>query len=294
MDALELEPTQRPEAPPRQPFTRSVFPEGSELLADSASADPFAPPPGETGAVSALDSLFGESQFREYTGIADANENPFVRKPEPVLDPTASQPRPPGPPPGVSKLQRILLTALGAVIAVIALIALFFLGIRLPAVFGPAPAVVAPSASPTPSAVIAIGPVAPGEYRWDELLGGECLEPYESPWQETYTVVDCATPHHAQMVRTGEFALPESGDTTYPGEEALQAETPRLCRTTGIYASEVSSLKDAQVEASYPVRAEDWDAGNRRYYCFVSRTSGEPITVDIAKPQPTPTPTPAP
>jgi hypothetical protein len=185
---------------------------------------------------------------------------------------------------------------LGSVLAVLAIIALFFLGMRLPDILGPAPAVTAPSASPSPSAspAIAIGPVAPGDYHWDELLGGECLDPYEGPWQDDYTVVDCANPHPAQLVRISEFPIPDTGPEPYPGEEVLQASALSRCRTTGIFAPSVSALTDAQVQVSYPVSAEDWDAGNRRYYCFVSRTSGEAITGDIALPQPTPTPTPAP
>jgi hypothetical protein len=151
-----------------------------------------------------------------------------------------------------------------------------------------------PSASPSPTPGIAIGPVAPGEYHWDELLGGECIVPYESAWQDQYTVVDCAVPHAAQMVRTMEYPVPDTGITTWPGEDTLQADALRLCRTTGIFSSEVSKLKDLKVEVSYPVSAEQWDDGNHRYYCFVSRESGEPITSDIAQPQPTPTPTPAP
>ncbi|MEO8093977.1 MAG: septum formation family protein, partial [Pseudolysinimonas sp.] len=290
MDALELEPDPLPQALPRQPFTRSVFPEGTELLPESASPQSAA----ETGGVSAIDSLFGESQFREYTGIADPNESPFVRRQEPEFLATEPGARPPGPPPGVSNLQRILLTVLGAMLAVIVLIGLFFLGIRLPQLLGPAPAITAPSDDPSPVATpgIAIGPVAPGDYHWDELLGGECLDPFQSAWQDDYTVVDCVTPHAAQMLRTAEFPIPDTGDLSYPGEEALDVQALTLCRATGVFSSAAKGLKDAQVTASYSVSADDWLAGNHRYYCFVSLTTGAQITGDIAGPQPTPTPTP--
>jgi hypothetical protein len=293
MDAIEL-PERPPEQPPRQPFTRSVFPEGTELLPESAASALPAAPAGETGAVSAIDALFGESQFREYTGIADPNENPFVRRAEEEVDSSVPGARPPGPPPSVSRLQRILLTVLGSMLGVIALIALFFLGLRLPEFLGPAPAVTAPSASPTPSSspAIALGPVAPGTYHWDQLLGGECLDPFESPWQDEYTVVDCANPHPAQMVRTAPFPVPADGVDTYPGEDLLQTQALTLCRAAGIFSPLSAVLKDGQVSASYPVSADDWNAGQRNYYCFVTRSSGEPITGDLTLPRVAPTPAP--
>jgi hypothetical protein len=294
MDAVELErESPREQAPPR-PFGRSVFPEGTELLPE--------PPPEESDQPSALDALFGEDRFREYDSGPDPSESPFVRRDAATLGP------PPGGPaggstagggpvaPGVSRVQRVLLIVLGSLQAVLALIALFFLGMRLPDLLGPAPAVTAPSASPSPSAspVIPIGPVKPGEYHWEELLGGECLDPYESPWQDDYTVVDCALPHAAQMVRTAEFPVPATGPEPYPGEEVLQTTALAACRAPGIFAPAAGAMTDAQIEVSYPVDADEWEAGTRRYYCFVSRTSGEPITGDIALPQPTPTPSPVP
>ncbi|MEO7896859.1 MAG: large membrane associated protein, partial [Pseudolysinimonas sp.] len=176
--------------------------------------------------------------------------------------------------------------------ALLAIIALFFLGARLPDLIGPAPAVVAPTGSPSPSASpgIALGPVAPGEYAWDELLGGECLDPFESPWQTTYVVVECADPHPAQMVHRGE--LPETTATAfdYPGEDVLQTQVIGLCRGAGIFdPAVVSALTDAVVQASYPTQ-EIWDDGGRDYYCFVSRSSGEPLTGDLALPQVAPVP----
>ena len=37
-----------------------------------------------------------------------------------------------------------------------------------------------------------------------------------------------------------------------------------------------------QVQGSYPVTEEQWEAGERRYYCFLSLASGEPITGSLA------------
>lgn len=300
MDALELERDAQPEQPPRQPFGRSVFPEGTELLPEQQPAQPaFGAPPGETGAISALDALFGESQFKEYeAGIADPNQNPFARREvdEPLPgDSGGPGGRKPGPAPAVSRLQRILLIVLGSMLAVLALVGLFFLGIRLPSILGPAPAVTAPSASPSPSASapIALGPVAPGTYHYDELLGRECLDPYQSPWQDEYTVVDCANPHPAQLVHRGEVPEDETALGVYPGEEVLQEQVLQLCKATGIYSKDASKIKDGVIAASYPT-AEQWGEGSRTFFCFVTRSSGDPLTGDITLPPKEPKPTPSP
>ena len=46
----------------------------------------------------------------------------------------------------------------------------------------------------------ATGPQPAGVHKWDTLFGGECLQPYASPWDEEFTVADCAAPHAAQLV----------------------------------------------------------------------------------------------
>jgi hypothetical protein len=288
MDAVELDHEPAPEPAPKQPFTRSVFPEGTELLPEQ--------PAGETAAMSGLDSLFGESQFREYSDRPDPSENPFLRRAEQAADPgNSGGPGGAKPPAEISTLQKTLLWVLGSLLAVIALIALFFLGTRLPDLLGPSPAIV-PSASPSPSASAAaeLGPVEPGTYRWDELLGGECIDPYDSPFQDEYTVVECTVPHAAQMVRTGTIVpvAPVTGvfdPDAYPGEQALQEQTLGLCRASGIFSPAASAFTDAQITASYPTE-QQWTDGNRAYYCFVTRSSGEPLTADIALPQVAPTP----
>jgi hypothetical protein len=288
MDAVDLEPD--PPARVPQPVPTSVFPPQTRSTEALPSDD--APAGSETGQVSAIDALFGESQFREYTDGLDPSQNPFVRQAEAAsgrgpIDP-ADPAGPTEEPPSVSKVQRILLSVLGGVLALLAIVALFFLGVRLPDILGPAPAIVSPTGTPSPSAspAVALGPVAPGEYAWDELLGGECLDPFESPWQTTYVVVDCAVPHPAQMVHRG--VIPEKPTDTglYPGEEAVQAQAVAICRSgSGIFdPAVVSALTDAVVQASYPTQ-EVWDDGGRDYFCFVSRSSGELITGDLALPQ---------
>jgi hypothetical protein len=298
MDVADLEPDPPPRVP--QAVPTSIFPPQTRSTEALGTADPGTDPAAisETGQVSAIDSLFGESQFREYTEGVDQSQNPFVRQAEAASGRGPADPAgfagPAEPPPGVSKVQRILLSVLGGLLALLAIVALFFLGVRLPDLLGPAPAIVAPTGTPSPSAspAIVLGPVAPGEYAWNELLGGECLDPFESPWQETFVVVECADPHPAQMVHRG--VIPEAPTDTglYPGEDALQAQAIASCRTGGIFdPAVVSALTDAVVQASYPTQ-EVWDEGGRDYFCFVSRSSGEPITGDLALPQVAPPPPP--
>ena len=177
-----------------------------------------------------------------------------------------------------------------AVVLLIVLVSLFFLGQRL--VGGsteadPVPAATAtsqPTAEPTPEST----PIADvtamasaGVHPWTALYGGECLEPYESPWAEQFTVVDCATPHTAQVVFRGLF---EGGaSVAFPGETALAAQIPTLCTATGVInISAAAALADVQVQGSYPVTAAQWAEGQRHYYCFVSRSSGEPLTMSLA------------
>ncbi len=307
MDAVDLEPDPPVRVP--QPQPTSVFPpQGPPAdatftgAADSPATDASGPG-GDGEQVSAIDALFGENQFREYTDGLDPAQNPFVRQAE--ADANGGRPPgepvgpdggggPPGPAPGVSRLQRILLMVLGGALALLALVALFFLGMRLPDLLGPAPTVAVPSGTPSPSGspVIPLGPVEPGEHAWDQLLGGECLDPFEDPWQQTYTVVDCAVPHPAQMVHRG--VIPEATPAVdlYPGEDALQTQALELCRGPGIFDPAVAgALTDAVVQASYPTE-ELWDEGARDYFCFVTRSSGEPMTGSLSLPQVAPAPAP--
>ena len=184
----------------------------------------------------------------------------------------------------------------GGLVAVLALVALYAIGMKV-ANLAPAPAI-APSASPTPSAkpaVRAVGPVAPGDYHWDQLLGGECLTPFESAWQDTYTVVNCTVAHPAQLVFRGTFVDPASA--TFPGVAELQKRITLLCTPATIlnYAL-AGAVKDIQVRASYAVNESDWDSGNHDYFCFVNRSGGATLTASVAIQQVAvpPTPTAAP
>lgn len=296
-----------PPSPRDQQSSSGVTPPPPELppvaeeLEGIPAAPEFPPPPTEAfvdvAGASGIDALFGDSEFREYEEGFSASENPFARR-APEASPISGAPDgAPRPREGFGKTQKVLLWVAGSLVAALALVVLFMLGTKLPAILGPAPgAVVTPSMtpSPTPTPTVApIGPVDPGEYLWDELLGGECVDPYDGPWQLRYTVVDCETPHAAQLVTRGVF-VPAEGQFGYPGVEELQSQMSLLCTAPDVvdYAA-ASAYTDIQFESSYALTADDWFDGNRSYNCFLSRSDGGEITGSIAVPQLAPEPTPS-
>ncbi|BDZ45289.1 septum formation family protein [Naasia aerilata] len=213
----------------------------------------------------------------------------------PVASATAAEAPADGAESAGSRRTRLILIASVTVIAAAGLLLAFFLGTRL--MPSPSPlrsAVQTPSASitptpaappsPTPTAAAEappIGPVAPGVYDWDRLGGGECLEPYTSPWERQFTVVDCAAPHTAQLVARGTF----DGDAAaaYPGEQALTAQLNLRCTAPEVLdLGAAGAYADVQFQASYPAGEEQWRSGDRAYFCFVSRSSGQPLTGSIA------------
>ncbi|MFB2585088.1 hypothetical protein [Herbiconiux liukaitaii] len=147
-----------------------------------------------------------------------------------------------------------------------------------------------PTSDPAPEAAAAAptGPVGPGVHDWNELSGGECLGGFTSPWSEQFTVVDCAGEHNAQLVTRGSFtdpADPASAAVPFPGEAELAGRLNLLCTAPAVldYAA-AGALPDAQWQAAYPVTEAEWVAGERSYYCFFSRTSGEPLGASLVAP----------
>jgi hypothetical protein len=282
-------PTQMMDALPAAPFApQSTEPlaaselAATELLGSAALAQ-------DAGTTSALESLFAEENFRDYQAEPGDSQAPFTRaRPaEPVAADTDRA--------EIPRTQKILLGVAGGLVALLALVALFLLGTRLPELIGPAAAPLptgsaSPSPSPSPSATtLPAGPVEPGVWAWDELLGGECLEEYDDPWAEEFTVVDCAEPHPAQMVYRGAVAPSAEGvtDDPFPGTAALQGQLALLCSAPGVIdLAAAGQYTDVQFQGSYPATQEQWDAGDRTYYCFVSRSSGEPLTGSLAVPPP--------
>lgn len=226
-----------------------------------------------------LDEVFGESAFRNY------GDEPLIAGPADSAPGAARAKAPRGP---ILKSQQVLMWVAGGLVALLAIAALYFLGTRLGAA-SDAPAA-SPSPTPTDTATptpeptaLPVGPVAPGSHAWDELLGGECLEPFTDPWAEEFTVVDCGIPHRAQLVDRGTF--PDAATQAYPGVDALQSQINLLCTGAGVIdLAAAGQFTDIQVQATYAATAEEWDAGHHDYFCFVSRSSGEPLPLSVAVP----------
>src|SRR5690606_37038448 len=156
---------------------------------------------------------------------------------------------------------RAVVIAAIALVAILVLGGLFFLGSQLPRLLaGPAPTETAsPSptptetATPTPTAPAApVGPAAPGEQDWTALGGGECLEPYSTPWAGTCTGVEYGAGHTAQML----FTSPVDADpaAAYPGEEAILAQISLWCSAPGVVNAEAAgAYDDLQIKGTYPV-----------------------------------------
>ena len=223
---------------------------------------------------SAIDALFGETQFKEYEAGVLPSEGLSAL--------VSTRPREPREPMG--RPQKALLWVAGGLLAALALVGLFMLGTKLSGLFPTQAPAAVHTAQPTAVADArppAVGPLAPGTYAWNTLLGTECLDQYVSPWQEEYTVVDCAAPHSAQMVFHGYFS--DESFAPYPGVDELQSRINLLCTSTATVNYAVASqFADIQISASYAATAEEWDAGERDYYCFVTRSSTEPFTTSVA------------
>lgn len=290
---VEPEPTQPAEVVPTVAFAPEQL-TGGAPVGDAATELLREPEAG-----GALDELFGEQSFQEY----DDTLIPAVPRSEQRAGRAAGgdaaenggeggEPAPRAP---LTRTQIVLLWVAGGLVAVLALVAIFVLGTRIPALIGPAPgAEPIATARPTPSASAPArpsGPVEPGEYRWDELGGGECLEPFVDAWQDVYTVVDCADPHGGQLVLRAPMPLAEGELTAgpYPGEQLLAVQTLQLCSSPGVLDLSVAGvLSDIVLQATFPVSEEAWDDGERDYFCFVSRSSGEPLTASLVGPGPAP------
>jgi hypothetical protein len=201
-------------------------------------------------------------------------------------------------------LNRWLLIAAAVLLAILIAVALFTLGRSVAAgrdqapvaathTTTPSPTPSAATATPTPTAtdddetVAGTGPLPPGQsYRWDQLRGGECVDPFTSAWAQHFDVVDCNAQHAAQLVYQAPFTTDPSA--VFPGEQAIASQINTLCGKPGVVDLQAASAyNDVQLVAAYPVNAQQWNTGQRDYYCFATRASGQPLTSSIAGPGPT-------
>lgn len=212
-----------------------------------------------------------------------------------------SRAQPPGdgsptPPPGHDgftegidkRTQRItLIVLLGlVVVAAVFLVSFAFSGAAVPDPVSTSTA--RPTPQPTPTGTRAVadpasapsGPVAPGTWSWNELGGGECLEPYTTPWAEEFTVVDCVQPHHGQVLARG--VVDGDASAPWPGEEALTSRLGLLCSESSVIDyGRAGAFSDVQLQLTYPADEAQWAAGDRSYFCFVSRSGGEALTESL-------------
>ena len=234
----------------------------------TSPAHPEQDPAEAADPTSAIDSLFGDHRFEDYeeVGLLKTIQVPPTSW---VSEPVVREPREP-----LSSAQKVLMIVAGVLIAALILVGLFFFGQHLGAAAAVAPTgkhTGAASATPTPAGTG--GPAVPGVQQWTALQGGECIQPFSSPWAITFTVVSCTADHDAEMVFKGK--LPDGKETKYPSAAGFQKEITPLCSApTAINYATAASVTDLQVSFSYPPNTTAWLAGDRTYYCFVDRVSG--------------------
>jgi len=307
--ATEPEPQAEPKPEP------AAEEEGPKLLATT----PFTMPPTDARPFSAQESSRTLSAPSDSSLPQTEAFTPFPSAPAAVAAPavpagplppsastgtqTASPAGPAGPTgPGLwgSRNNRILFSLAGALAVVLVLIGLFALGTRIPSLFRAAqpvpvstashPASPSPKPTPTPTPTPTVTPkpaaaVGPGVHPWDTLGGGECIQPFTNVWAQEFTVVDCATPHAAQLVYTN--LLSADPAAPYPGVDALAQQIPGLCTAGGVIdLGAAAAYPDLQVVGSYPATEQQWKDGQRSYYCFANRSGGEPLTSSVAGPGP--------
>ncbi len=182
-------------------------------------------------------------------------------------------------PAGHSFPRGILITVVGLGI-LLGLVALFIVGGRL-AGAGSAAASAAPSGAPSPSASASASAAGESFTGWADLVGGECVDPYTSAWQNVYVVVDCAASHTGQLI--ARVPIEAGPGAPYPGEAAIVARAGLACQEPTVLDEAAAAVyADLEAQASYPISAEQWAGGQREYLCFVSRSSGEPLLGSVA------------
>ncbi|MFJ4295084.1 septum formation family protein [Curtobacterium sp. NPDC089689] len=189
----------------------------------------------------------------------------------------------------------------GAIVLIVVLLVLVFLFAKwimgntvadhlVPPTKSPTAAAQSAAPSSTPSAEaeqaqtpatgleFATTPASPGEHAWTDLAGGECLSPFTNAWAQTFTVVDCATPHAAQLTAR----LPVQADV-YPGADALAAQAAEQCQTSAaLDTAAAGSVGDVQVQGAYAPDESTWQQGDTFISCFVTRSSGQELTGSLA------------
>ena len=137
-----------------------------------------------------------------------------------------------------------------------------------------------PTATTLPT--ISVSPRSAGTWSWDELNGGECIEPYTDANQDSYTVVDCDTPHSAQLVRVGDLRK-DASIPIYPGDSAIGPVATGECFSSGIIkAAAYATYPSLITDVHYPTSQTQWNKGDTFYYCFAHTFPIANITGSVA------------
>jgi len=265
LDAVDLPPVEIPE---------SVKPAAAPAAAPPVDGPTPNPSANENSGLDQLNQLFASTE-------PSAATIPLVSPPVPGSSRGAKStrsektPRDSTPEDQTKFRRRLLLTVGGILIAFVMSGAWVVGGILATPAATPEPTETAAPALPTATQ-------PPGDYAFGELFGGECLNPFVDPWAETFTVVDCATPHAAQLVYAGDLAV-DGTYPSYPGDSRIGKAALAACSREGVLdLSAAKKITDLQISVAYPVSSVAWDSGDTRYYCFASRTSVTPLETSIA------------
>lgn len=126
-----------------------------------------------------------------------------------------------------------------------------------------------PTPTPAPSVTVPMRPLS-------TLAAGDCLQTYPSKSEAAYPVIDCASPHIAQLLAEG--TLPSSAGAAFPGKDALDAQVGSLCEKHLDWAWVAVWNEDVQVDLRYADTPALWASGDRSYYCFVYTYSRHELT----------------
>lgn len=172
---------------------------------------------------------------------------------------------------------------LGTLATIAALIGAFFLGRLISEANQPQP-VIPEETSPEVAQIVPLTGQTqlPGQWEWFELMGGECVTGFQTAFDAEFTVVPCELPHDAELIHAE--LVSSDPALSFPGEESVVASAKEICDLTDrINRETASAYADLVVDYSYPASADQWDAGYRGVYCFVTRSSGDFMAERLAR-----------
>lgn len=138
------------------------------------------------------------------------------------------------------------------------------------------PAVVEPELHEQPIVFPSLrgGPQSPGVWAWEELRGGECLAFFDNAFAEEFEVVECSTPHPAQLVRAQLVSRDRA--ESFPGEAAMAIVARDICDVVEAIDTDYSQNFATLVkDIAYPLTVEQWEDGQRVVYCFMRSSTNE-------------------